>query len=651
MPSKTKLIEDVKHLLGDLTGEDFSDIDQGVAFVDLGMDSLILTQFSLRIKNKYKMEIPFRRLLQDLESFELLVDFLLENAAPEYLPDQGLDSPPVVNISQRPITTMQFPQASDATSKAYYLISQQLSLLGQQLALLSSASKETANIETESTHLPQPSPENKPHDHEQEQRKTKSFGPQAKIKLDHHTALLSNEQKEHFDTIVKSYLDKTVSSKEFAQQHRSILADPRSVSGFSPEYKELVYPIVVNRSKGCRLWDIDGNEYIDTLCGYGSNFFGYSPDFVKDAMKQQLEEGIEIGPQHPLAGEVARLLKELIPLDRFAFCNTGSEAVLGAIRMARTATGRQKIVMFNGSYHGIFDEVIVRPGKDHKGMPAAAGIMNEAVCNSMILEYGNEESLAVIKQHKDDIAAVLVEPVQSRNPGLQPGEFLKKLRKLTEETDIALVFDEVITGFRVGPGGAQDCFGVKADIATYGKVVGAGISIGVIAGAKRYTDTLDGGFWQFGDDSAPEVGVTYFAGTFVRHPLALAAAKAALTFVQEQGKQLQDSVNEKTEQFARNMNLFFKYNHVPMFIEQFSSMMYLKFEQDLPYGELTFCDMRTQGIHIWYGRPMFFSIAHTDDDIARIQEVFMDSVLKMQSFGFLPGKEQQVLEAAEELSA
>ena len=146
----------------------------------------------------------------------------------------------------------------------------------------------------------------------------------------------------------------------------------------------------------------------------------------------------------------------------------------------------------------------------------------------MVLDYGRPESLELIRRHGHELAAVLVEPVQSRRLDLQPREFLHELRRITEETGTALVFDEVVTGFRIHPGGAQAHFNIRADVATYGKVVGGGLPIGIVAGKPRFLDALDGGQWRFGDASFPEVGVTFFAGTFVRHPIAIAVAKAVL---------------------------------------------------------------------------------------------------------------------------
>src|SRR5690606_8374756 len=188
----------------------------------------------------------------------------------------------------------------------------------------------------------------------------------------------------------------------------------------------------------CYLWDIDDNKYIDALNGFGSNFLGYQPDFIKQALLQQVEDGYEIGPQYVLGGEVTALICELTGMERAALCNTGSEAVLGAMRIARTVTGKDLIVAFTGSYHGIMDEVLVRGSKKLKTYPAASGILAGNVENMLILEYGTAESLKIIKERASEIAAVLVEPVQSRRPEFRPVEFLKELRQLTAVSDSVL---------------------------------------------------------------------------------------------------------------------------------------------------------------------------------------------------------------------
>ena len=180
---------------------------------------------------------------------------------------------------------------------------------------------------------------------------------------------------------------------------------------------------------------LDGNEYLDVTTGFGANYLGHSPDFVMRALDEQLKLGVEIGPQSPLAGELARMICEITGFERATFCNTGSEAVMAAIRVCRTVTGRNKIVYFHGDYHGIFDEVLGRPAMvdDVPGaMPIAPGIPHLA--NVMVLEYGSPAALETIKAHFQEIAAVLVEPVQARHPDLQPGNFCTNSGALPKRT-------------------------------------------------------------------------------------------------------------------------------------------------------------------------------------------------------------------------
>jgi len=318
------------------------------------------------------------------------------------------------------------------------------------------------------------------------------------------------------------------------------------------------------------------------------------------------------------------------------FCSTGSEAVLGATRLARTVTGRPLVVSFSGDYHGILDEVILRGTKSLRSIPGAPGILPSAVQNNLVLDYGEASALDIIRQRSDEIAAVLVEPVQSRRPDLQPREFLHELRKLTEERGIALIFDEIITGFRLCPGGAQEYFGVRADLATYGKILGGGLPIGAIAGIPKFMDALDGGDWRFGDASVPEIGVTYFAGTFVRHPLALAACKASLTYILEQGPQLQQRINERTAALVDEINGSFKRLEAPYELTRCSSWFKLSYPDDLPFGGLLFFWLRLKGLHIWDGRVAFLTVAHSDSDCAFIRDAFVSSVREMQDAGFLP---------------
>jgi glutamate-1-semialdehyde aminotransferase len=538
-----------------------------------------------------------------------------------------------------------------------HLIDQQLDLMRQQLALLSTAVHSVAvpavatapPATDEAPPAPAPAPtapppapagaaappaDGEPPAGSQRYDVKKAFGAIARIHTTHEE--LSPRQRARLEAFVRRYTQRTRRSKEFTQRHRRAHADPRAVTGFRPAIKELIYPVVVERSRGPHLWDLDGNQYVDSLNGFGCNYFGWQPDFVSEAVKRQIDLGIEIGPQTPLAADVAELFCEFTGNERAAFCNTGSEAVMGCMRVARTVTGRDTIAIFTGSYHGIFDEVIVRGSKKLKAFPAAPGILPNTAQNVLVLDYGTDESLEILRSRADQLAAVLVEPVQSRRPDFQPREFLKSVRSLTEASGSLLIFDEVVTGFRTAPGGAQEHFGVKADLASYGKVVGGGYPIGVVAGKARYMDALDGGHWQYGDDSMPTVGVTYFAGTFVRHPLALAACKAVLERLKAEGPDLQRRMNARTEALANALNREIEALGVPLKIKQFSTLWKAFYLEEHPFGDLLFYMLRDRGIHIYDGFPCFLTTSHEEEQTRFIVEAFRNSLIEMQESEFLP---------------
>ena len=209
----------------------------------------------------------------------------------------------------------------------------------------------------------------------------------------------------------------------------------------------------------------------------------------------------------------------------------------------------------------------------------------------IVLEYGEANSLEWIRQNAGDLAAVIVEPVQSRHPDLQPIEFLKELREITQKSGTAFIFDEVVTGFRVHPGGCRALFGIRADLATYGKVVAGGMPVGILAGKSEYMDALDGGTWHFGDNSFPEVGVTFFAGTFVRHPLAVAAMLAVLEHFKEEGPGLQEQLTKRTQDLVRKLKEVAAKLGVQVRIENFGSIFYVSFsaEADFPACSTIIC--------------------------------------------------------------
>ncbi len=636
----------------ELSGISASDMDPSASFTELGFDSLFLTQATQELQTKFGMKITFRQLLDQESSVGALARYIDSR-----LPAEVATPPVSVQIKQVSAASIQ-PSApainagtAASSSAVEAMMKEQIramsELMNRQLEVLrgSGATSVTPAIRAGIV-VPAQSPTAIAAEPKAVQpaaavkEEPKAFGPY-KPPTKGISGGLTPAQEKHIARLIDLYTRKTAESKRLTQKYRRVMADPRVVSGFRAQWKEMVYPIVTNRSEGSKLFDVDGNEYIDILNGYGPTVFGHKPKFVTDAVHRQLDLGFEIGPMSPLAGQVAELISEFTGMERVAFTNTGSEAVLCAIRVARTATGRNKIVMFTGDYHGMFDEVLIRgvkrPGQPPRSIPIAPGIPSQAAENIVVLDYGTPESLEYIRAHCSEFAAVMVEPVQSRHPNLQPREFLHELRKITAESGTAFIFDEVVTGFRTHPGGAQAIFGIRADMATYGKIIGGGLPIGILTGKSQFMDTLDGGMWQYGDDSFPEVGVTFFAGTFVRHPLALASTYSVLQHLKEQGPQLQERLNEKTGRMVARINAYLQERRVPIKIENFCSIFFFAFPADMRFGSLFYYHMREKGIHVQEGFPCFLTTAHTEADIERIVTAFKDTIAEMQADAMLPG--------------
>ncbi|MEZ4240743.1 MAG: aminotransferase class III-fold pyridoxal phosphate-dependent enzyme [Myxococcota bacterium] len=396
------------------------------------------------------------------------------------------------------------------------------------------------------------------------------------------------------------------------------------------------------RSAGSRLWDVDGNAYVDLAMGFGVHLLGHQPAPVREALARQLEDGFQLGPQSPLAAPVAERIRELTGLQRVAFCSSGTEAAMTALRLARAATGRTRVVLFKGSYHGHFDGTLVLDS----GQPMAPGVPPGMVQDVLVLDYGDPRSLEVIARCAHELAAVVVEPVQSRRPELQPRAFLHELRRITREHGAALVFDEVITGFRVHPNGAQGLFGVTADLATYGKLVGGGLPIGIVAGDARFLDRIDGGAWAYGDDSGPAVETTFFAGTFAKHPLAMAAAQAVLDHLAAHADEVYPRLQALGERLVAGLQGVFRAAGAPLEAVQCGSIVrlaptgpqarvsYLYEPLDLT---LLYRHLLLRGVYVWEGRTVFLSTAHTEADVDLVVDAAREAVDALQGAGFLGG--------------
>ena len=566
---RERILARLRGIVHELSGVDPERIDPHATFLELGFDSLFLTQANAAFRRAFGVRLTVRRILEEAPTLDRLATHL-----DEVVPD---DAEPAATAPKAVVET------GDEEATAY--------------------SPGTAKV-------------------------SRAGG-----------TTLSPEQLAHIDALIAETEARTPTAKRRTQESRGVLADPRTVQGFDSRWKEMVYPVLSDRAAGSKVWDVDGNEYVDLVGGYGVTFLGHQPDCVVEACRAQLGRSLAIGPQTPLAGEVAEMVSRMTGMDRVAFCNTGSEAVLAAVRIARTATGKSKIAKFDGHYHGIFDEMQVRGAAGGRALPSAPGIPVEAVRNTVVLDYSSDAALDAIRERADDLALVLVEPVRSRNPDFQPREYLHRLRALTAELGIPLLFDEIVTGFRSHPGGAQALFGVRADLATYGKVAGGGLPIGIVAGRAELMATLDGGPWAYGDDSVPTADMTWFAGTFVRHPLALAATRATLRHLEAEGPSLQEGLNARARALADGLNADMARLGAPIHVERFASVLRVSFTRHQQFADLLFFHLRNRGVMTYEGRPIFLSTAHSEADLALVRKAFRESARALIGAGLLDGRD------------
>jgi amino acid adenylation domain-containing protein len=634
-PRQTQVLTELKQLFHELSGVDFGPHELDCSFLELGLDSLFLTQARQAVQTRFNVRLTYRQLQDEASSLRSLAAFLERSLPAEAPPVPAMPAAPtivttVATEAPAPVAPPSGPPTLEELMRQQLELLRRLAGQGATPAAIAppAAPPVTLAHPVVTANLVESAPVT-----------PVAFGPFHPVDA-RRDAALTPAQRQHLDDLIERVNRATPRSKQAAQAARPLVADPRSLANYRQPWKELVYQLVVDRSSGARVWDIDGNEYLDLTMGFGANLLGHSPSFVNEAIAAQLGRSLAIGPQTPLTVEVAQLLRDLTGMERFTFCNTGSEAVMAAIRIARTVTGRRKIVFFTGDYHGVFDEVLQRAvGGSGEARPIAAGIPANSGANVLVLDYARAESLAIIRREAADIAAVLVEPVQSRHPEVKAVNFLRELRELTAQTGTVLIFDEMITGFRLHPGGAQALFGVRADLATYGKVIGGGLPLAAIGGRAACLDALDGGDWRYGDDSAPDADVTFFAGTFVRHPLALAAAHATLRHLREAGPSLQEELNRRTAAFAGELNDAFAAAEAGLRLAHAGSFFRFEFAPEVNSGALLAYHLLARGVYVRdIHQNNFLSTAHTAADLRAISAAIRASVAELQRAGFLPGR-------------
>ena len=383
------------------------------------------------------------------------------------------------------------------------------------------------------------------------------------------------------------------------------------------------YPRFLDRGLGSHVWDVDGKEYIDLIGSWGPLILGHCCEAVEQAVSDAIRKGLSFGAPTAAEVDMAQLVCEMTGTQMVRMVNSGTEAVMSALRLARGATGRSKIIKFAGCYHGHSDSMLVKAGSGALtgGAPDSAGVPAEIAGDTLTANYNDLSSVeALMKANPGQVAAVIVEPVAA-NMGVvppQPG-FLQGLRRLCDESGALLIFDEVITGFRLAPGGAQEYFGVRADLVTYGKIIGGGMPVGAYGGSRKLMEQV-----------AP-LGPVYQAGTLSGNPVAMAAGLAQLRILkstpeiyenlERRGAMLEKGLKEALSGIPAQVNrvgslltVFFTENPVNSYEAARSS--------NLEQFRRWYLGLLEQGI---YAAPsqfeaMFLCNAHTDEEVERIIE-------------------------------
>ena len=330
-------------------------------------------------------------------------------------------------------------------------------------------------------------------------------------------------------------------------------------------------PLFVRRAAGCLITDVDGNEFIDFVGSWGPMILGHAHPEVVEAIQRTAADGTSFGAPCPLEVELADMVCRSVPsLEKVRFVSSGTEATMSAVRLARGYTGRKVVVKFDGCYHGHADTFLVRAGSGviTLGIPGSPGVPEDIVKNTLSIPYNDTVTLErTLRDESLDIACVIVEPVAGNMGVVPPDEdFLQTLRRITRELGIVLIFDEVITGFRLALGGAQERFGITPDLTCLGKIIGGGLPVGAYGGRAEIMDRV-----------APD-GPVYQAGTLSGNPLAMAAGLAMLKVVRRPG--FYEKLEEKSDWFAAEMAGILARVGVPTVLNRVGSMMTCFFSPD-----------------------------------------------------------------------
>ncbi len=331
-------------------------------------------------------------------------------------------------------------------------------------------------------------------------------------------------------------------------------------------------PVFVKRAKGAYITDVDGNTLIDFIASWGPLILGHAYEPVIDAVCAKAQDGTSFGMPTEIETEIARLAISMVPgIEKIRFVNSGTEACMSAIRLARGYTGREKIIKFAGCYHGHSDSFLIAAGSGAVtlGVPNSPGVTTGTARDTLLAAYNNLNAVEeLISQHPNEIACIILEPAAGNMGCIPPAEgFLEGLRSLCDKNGIVLIFDEVMTGFRLAAGGAQELFNVKADIVTFGKVIGGGLPVGAFAANNEIMNHL-----------APD-GPVYQAGTLSGNPLAMAAGLAMLEELND-NPDVYESLKEKTAYLHQGLESVLSNSEIPYTINRLGSMISLHFTSE-----------------------------------------------------------------------
>ncbi len=405
----------------------------------------------------------------------------------------------------------------------------------------------------------------------------------------------------------------------------------------SPVRNYTPYPLFVKSAKGSKFRTVDSEEYLDYCMAYGALLDGHAPHDIVEAVKAAVDWGSIYGQPTEMEVELAELVTELVPsMEMVRLVNSGTEATMHAIRLARGFTGRRKILKFEGGFHGSHDSLLVKAGKDGSvvGEPDSEGVSQDTARNTLVAQFNDERMVEkVLRDHADELAAVIIEPVMGNlGPVLPKPGFLETLRRTTAEEDVLLIFDEVITGFRLAPGGAQEYYKVRPDLTVLGKVLGGGFPLSAFGGRRDIMEKL-----------AP-LGPVYQAGTFSGNPVSVAAGVTMLRSIKKRAGQLYSQLERKGQKLRDGIDDLVESRRVQAQVNGVGSLFQIFFtnRQVTDYHSAKSSNVES---YQKYFRSLlesrvfvppsqfevcFLSTAHTDDDIAATLKA-VDSALSATS--------------------